>query len=390
MKFRSIGIAIVLVALFVVAALQDTPAVSTEQVTNVMPGKETETSSSDILQGCESYQGGSIGPLVPDQGTPQPVATQVQTAPAKPIPHTDLSLRAGFSISTPTDPEYWAGLLGSAWYLDWSIRDGLLANGLERWQMVRVHEECVIPAPEAIKSTAASYPGQVWIIGNEPDVIWQDNVTPAKYAVFYHELYFLIKSADPTALIAVGGIAQATPLRFQYLNQVLETYKDLYHALMPADWWTVHGYVLREEKGSWGVEIPPGLDATQGELYEVSDHGRLDLFENQLVAFRKWMAENGYQHTPLALTEFGILMPTSYGFPTEMIADYLEQTFTWLYKAKDVSVGYPEDSFRLIQKWAWFSLSDPTYPSSNLGDLSNNQLTIIGERFQNVVSYMHP
>ena len=52
---------------------------------------------------------------------------------------------------------------------------------------------------------------------------------------------------------------------------------------MPVDWWTVHGYVLREEKGSWGVDIPPGIDATQGELREVADHGRIDLFEAQIT-----------------------------------------------------------------------------------------------------------
>lgn len=256
--------------------------------------------------------------------------------------------------------------------------------------MVRVHEDCITPSPEEIRLVAASYTGQVWIIGNEPDVIWQDKVTPAKYAVFFHELYTLIKSADPSSLIAVGGIAQATPLRFQYLDQVLQTYQELYHARLPADWWTVHGYVLREEKGSWGVEIPPGIEATHGELYEVSDHGRLDLFENQLIAFRKWMKENGYQDTPLALTEFGILMPTSYGFPTEMIANYLEQTYTWLDQAQDPSTGYPKDNNRLVQKWAWFSLSDPTYSSSNLGDLSSNRLTMIGERFRDVVSLLHP
>jgi len=203
---------------------------------------------------------------------------------------------------------------------------------------------------------------------------------------FTYALYQLIKSSDPTALIAVGGIAQATPLRLEYLDQVLATYQDVYGEPLPADWWTVHGYVLREEKDSWGVEIPPGLDATQGELYEVSDHGRLDLFENQLVDFRLWMKANGYQNTPLALTEFGILMPTSYGFPYEAIADYLEQTFTWLYQAQDPSTGDPADGFHLVQKWAWFSITDINYPSSNLGDLASGQLTLVGERFREMVS----
>ena len=244
--------------------------------------------------------------------------------------------------------------------------------------MIRVHEDCISPSVEQIGLAARNSQGSVWIIGNEPDVIWQDNVTAIKYAATYHDIYGMIKSSDPTALIAVGGISQATPLRLQYLDQVLQTYQDLYHEPMPVDWWTVHGYVLREEKDSWGVDIPPGIDATQGELREVADHGRIDLFEAQLRAFRQWMAENGYQNTPLALTEFGILMPSSYGFPTDMVASYLEQTFTWLDQVQDEAIGYPADKYHLVQRWAWFSISDPTYSTSDLGDLSSGKLTIVG------------
>ena len=339
-----------------------------------------------VLRACSSSQGSNLGPLVPEQGTPAPVSPLGEKETATPIPGNSWSARAGFSISTSTDPLHWAQMLGSSWYLDWSVQGETEANGPEHWQMVRVHEDCITPSPEAIRASASSYPGQVWIIGNEPDVIWQDNTTAPSYAIFYHELYQLIKISDPTARLAVGGIAQATPLRLQYLDQVLATYQELYGELLPADWWTVHGYVLREEKGSWGVEIPPGMDVVQGELYEVSDHGRLDLFESQLVAFRQWMKDNGYQYTPLALTEFGILMPTSYGFPYESIAEYLEQTFAWLYEAEDASTGDPGDSYHLVQKWAWFSVTDPNYPSSNLGDLSTGSLTLVGERFRNVVS----
>jgi hypothetical protein len=338
------------------------------------------------LIGCNSSQDSSIGPLVPGQSTSTAESALSEDVYKAGVSMEIRSTRAGFSIATASDAAYWAGKLGSGWYLDWGMKSVPSLAGMEHWQMVRVHESCVSPSPEAIEANAASVPGQVWIIGNEPDVIWQDNVTPHTYAAMYHELYALIKSADPTSLVAVGGISQATPLRLQYLDQVLESYQDLYHEAMPADWWTVHGYVLREERGSWGVDIPPGMEVTQGELYEVSDHGRLDLFESQLSAFRQWMAENGYQSTPLALTEFGILMPTSYGFPTESIASYLEQTFSWLYQAQDNNTGYPADGYRLVQKWAWFSLSDPTYSSSDLGNLSSGMLTPVGESFHRIVS----
>jgi hypothetical protein len=390
MTIRFWGIMLMLGLLFTAAMIIDQPLLGAIQ--HMIPDMASipVSDGGDILHGCISGQGISIGPLVPDQNTAAPTASPREIPLANDVLNRALSTRSGFSLSSPTDPGYWAGMLGSGWYLDWGMQAKKPLDGLEHWQMVRVHDNCITPAPEVIKSTAANYPGQVWIIGNEPDVIWQDNVTPTKYAIDYHELYALIKSADPSARIAVGGISQATPLRLQYLDRVLQAYQGLYHTAMPADWWTVHGYVLREEKGSWGVDIPPGIDATQGELYEVSDHGRIDLFESQLVAFRQWMAARGYQNTPLSLTEFGILMPTSYGFPTVAIADYLQQTFTWLYQAQDSSIGYPGDNDHLVQNWAWFSLSDPTYTSSNLGDLASNRLTMIGERFRNVVQSMEP
>jgi hypothetical protein len=345
----------------------------------------TSSAEEELLQPCAASQGSYSGPLVPNQDTPSPVVESDEILPEGAIEPSDWSARAGFSISYATDPTYWAQVLGSGWYLDWNVRDELPAGSPEHWQMVRVHEDCISPSPEAIRRSAARQPGQVWIIGNEPDVIWQDDVTPQRYALVYHALYQLIRSSDPTALIAVGGISQATPLRLQYLDQVLAAYQERYHEALPADWWTVHGYVLREQKDSWGVEIPPGIDATQGELYEVSDHGRLDLFEAQLIHFRQWMRDHGYQETRLALTEFGILMPNSYGFPPQAIADYLQQTFTWLYQAQDQSTGFPGDAYHLVQKWAWFSISDPNYPSSNLGDLATGELTLVGEEFRSIL-----
>jgi hypothetical protein len=239
-----------------------------------------------------------------------------------------------------------------------------------------------VPTQEAIARLAKKDPGHVWIIGNEPDVIWQDSMPAEVYAQAYHDLYTLLKQSDPTAQVATAGISQATELRLAYLNRVLAEYQRRYGARLPVDWWTVHGFVLREEKGSWGVDIPPGFDQKTGKLYEVADHNRLDLFTQQLSAFRKWMTENGYRGLPLALTEYGILMPTDLGFPPEDTAKYLQQTFQWLLTASDEQTGYPADENHLVQRWAWFSLSDELYPASNLADLKQGQLTVIGTAFE--------
>jgi hypothetical protein len=338
--------------------------------------------ASITLKPCNDSHTSGIGSLVPEQemSTVEYMPAPVQSIDQEPL--VPRSTRAGFGLSSPADPAYWAGQLGAGWYLDWRVQADLPQANLEHWQMVRVHEECITPSAEEVRSTAKQITGQVWIIGNEPDVIWQDSVTPARYAAIYHDLFWLIKTSDPQAKVAVGAISQATPLRLQYLDKVLQTYRDLYHVALPADWWTVHGFVLREEKGAWGVDIPPGMEVLQGVLREISDHGRLDLFVGQLEAFRTWMAMNGYRDTPLALTEFGILMPNDYGFPEDMIKKYLDQTFTWLSEAQDEAIGYPKDAFHLVQKWAWFSLSDPIYPFSNLGDLASGKLTAVGQQFR--------
>jgi len=374
------------VTVFLVITLQiDRPKLSAEKGVLQIKKPASGGSESIALRACDSSEMDNFGQLVPDQGTSQEENKPDVIGTDENIPNRERSSRAGFGVSTPTDPGYWAGLLGSGWYLDWSIRTEPLLDNLDHWQMIRVHDDCIYPSVEEIQVVAAQFPGQVWIIGNEPDVIWQDNVNASTYAIVYHDLYELIKSADPTALIAVGGISQSTPLRLLYLDQVLQTYQEVFDEPMPVDWWTFHGYVLREEKGSWGVDIPPGINQIRGELREVKDHGNIDIFKAQILSFRNWMAENGYQNSPLALTEFGILMPFSYGFSDDLIAGYLEQTFLWLSQAQDDSIGYPDDGYHLVQKWAWFSISDPIYSSSNLGDLTSRKLTLVGERFRSMI-----
>jgi hypothetical protein len=229
------------------------------------------------------------------------------------------------------------------------------------------------------------------VIGNEPDVIWQDNLPASEYAQVYHDLYTLIKHNDPHAQVALGAISQPTPLRLQYLDEVLATYAQQYGTPLPADWWVVHAFVLNEERGSWGVDIPPGMpEIDQGTVYSIYDHGTPDIFADYLFTFRTWLAENGYQDTPLAVTEFGILMPEEYGFSPEFVAQYLTLTFNIHNTASDDKIGYPADDNRLVQRWAWFSLADRVYPNSNLVDLRSGELTPAGSAFRDFIINQRP
>lgn len=255
-------------------------------------------------------------------------------------------------------------------------------EGVIFWQTVRMFEGQWRWEWADIEAAVLANPGSVWIIGNEPDVRWQDNTAPQRYAEMYHEAYHFIKERDPTAQVAIAGVAQATPLRLAYLDLVLATYQEKYGRPMPVDIWTIHNFILHEERDSWGVDIPPGMDDDLARAYAIEDHDDMEIFARHLFDFREWMAARGYQDRPLALTEFGILMPVEYGFPQESNAEFMRQTFDFLLTAAGEH-GYPQDDNRLVQWWFWYSLRDSPdyYPTGNLYDRENHRLTLLGETF---------
>jgi len=180
---------------------------------------------------------------------------------ATPLPSL-MSLRDRFGFGEARAPidQFAVEQLHAGWYCAWRADPNpARPQGMEFVQMVQVRGASFSPSGQDLERVIQSNPGSLWLIGNEPDVIWQDNTTPTDYAWVYHEVYNLLKSRDPTCQVAIAGIAQATPLRLQYLDLILQAYRDLYGEMIPVDVWNVHGYILREERGSWGVDITPGI-----------------------------------------------------------------------------------------------------------------------------------
>lgn len=280
----------------------------------------------------------------------------------------------------------WLGQVGAGWTLNWQVDPSPEAvEGVQHWQVVRLSESGTRPAIGRVAATARRFPGMAWIIGNEPDVRWQDNVTPERYAEAYGELYRAIKAADPSAHVVAGGVTQGSPLRLEYLDRVLTAYEAAHGAPMPLDAWAVHAFVLREQRDSWGVDIPPGLTPDAGLLYEVADHDNRQYFQEQIIAFRRWMAERGYRGVPLVVSEYGILMPSSYGFPDDSVARFLTDSFDFFLNATDPAIGYPDDGDRLVQRWCWYSMADEIYPTGNLVDPTTGQLTVVGRAYRRYV-----
>ncbi|MDX1413065.1 MAG: hypothetical protein R3293_02680 [Candidatus Promineifilaceae bacterium] len=274
---------------------------------------------------------------------------------------------------------YHAGLRFSH-LLNWHVMYEAATEDVTFWQMIRVNEQGIRDTNwEGIERTIEKYPGSNWFVGNEPDVKWQDNVTPERYAEIYHEVYSFIKTRDPGAKLVIGGVAQPTPLRRDYLDIVLDTYQERYETPMPIDIWNVHAFTLREELDSWGVDIPPGMEERAGSLYEIEDHKDVSLLRQNLIEFRAWMDERGYGDKPLVISEVGILMPEDYGFDVNVTGQFMTDTFD-MFLTEANETGYEPDGNRLIQWWFWFVVyDDGPFQTGILFDYPSNQLTPLGE-----------
>lgn len=336
--------------------------------------------------------------------TPQPSSAETLTPTAIPIPPTraladtgelPLAYHDRFGVTGKPESVLMAADIGlpfgsfSTWLMHY---DPVIPPGAFLWQMIRVSEEGPLSSPAEIEAAIDSMPGAGWIIGNEPDVIYQDNVTPRRYAEIYHDLYVLIKRRDPSALVAIAGVTQPTPLRRAYLDAVLDAYQERYGAPLPVDVWNVHAFILREERGSWGVDIPPGMDDELAIRYEIADHLDMGIFRQLLYEFRAWMAARGYGDRPLLVSEYGFLMPYDYGFTEAQVAAFMTATFDFFREAQGPA-GYPADDYRLVQWWQWFVVEDedtPEWRPTFLVDRQSRTLTPLGETFAGYVRAHEP
>jgi hypothetical protein len=329
--------------------------------------------------------------LIPTAAAPGATADSPSAAPTPPAPTVTRVAepglfsprqRMGFVAPLRDVERYDVAHLGAGWHISCQRgEDPVPAADMECAQLVGVTGGVSQSDLASLREIANSHPGRLWLVGNEPDVIWQLNATPEEYARLYHDVYEAVKGADPTSQVAIGGISQVTPLRLRYLDEIVDAYSRIYGEPIPVDVWNIHLAILREERGTWGVDIPPGMPDDAGILYEIADNGDIEVLKGQVVAFRRWMAERGLREKPLIVTEFSILMPPEYGFPLERVETFMVAAFDFLMTAAEENIGYPPDGNRLVQRWAWYSAADNVYATSNLFDPETRQITPLGEAF---------
>lgn len=283
--------------------------------------------------------------------------------------------RFGFVVtSAKWHEDFDVAQLKAGWFVDASGPTcGLAPEGMERAFLLRTWSGLSID-PDWLSPLVDRHPGILWLIGNEPDCIWQDNVEPEEYARIYRDFYTLIKARDPTSQVSPGGIVQPTPLRLQWLDRVLAAYQDGYSETMPVDVWNIHNAILNEvscehdPQNCWGAGIPPGIDAGVGVIRDPQDNDNMAIFEDQIRAFRQWMYDNDYGGHPLVVSEYGILMPDDFGFDADRVNAFMDATFGFFLEATHPELGDPTDDHRLVQRWAWFSLDvQPWNPITGRG-----------------------
>ncbi len=368
---------------------------------------------------------------------------------------TPLNCRFGYAALGGKSTE-WLETIGTGWYVNFSAHEySIVANNdqIEHVPIIKVKQEIVngqyihgaylignglsgAAIEPYISNLVTNNPGQLWLVGNEPDVPSpaQGNTEAETYAMAYEHVYRLVKQYDPSAQVGIGGISMTTPARMWYLTQVWDSYLEMYGQPMPIDVWNTHNYIINEAQYDHNGNIvpadgsfPTGLPANQthllkrlpiahstqecplNEVYCRAEHDSIPLFIEHLYALRTWMKERGQQDKPLIITEFGLAYPyilesggcflaDEFGncFTPQRVNNFLNTTYSYMKDTIDTNVGDPSDNYRLVQQWLWFSswvepehagsasnLLEADYKNYAPGDI--NALTEVGTNMRNII-----
>ena len=313
-----------------------------------------------------------------------------------------------FGITTPYSVDgYDLSTLGVDSYLDWGQynKNSTVADNIQYYRVINVSDAKYASNLAMLPTLVSTYPGSVWIIGNEPDseVAYQDHISAESYAERFHTMAKIIRLNDPSARIAFGTVIQPTPVRLYYLDKVIDRLVQLEQmiggnrasALGLIDIYSIHAFILNERPlyttpncgDCWGAGVPVGYDPGSWPAPQIITMDKtfdINFFTSRVTAFRQWMNALGplEQEKPLWITEFGSLFTTDLGVSDLTTATYMDQTFDFMLETKDPSLGFASDDNRLVQKWLWYSLNENI--SQFGGSLYNpltHELTTVGEHF---------
>ncbi|HEX7555022.1 MAG TPA: hypothetical protein VF338_00250, partial [Leptolinea sp.] len=206
------------------------------------------------------------------------VNAPVEMAQAAPLNATSGDCRFGIDISAwsfitnygvqdASVGRYDLSTLGVGYYLDWlSVRNPKAAKTVKYTHVLRTSDQEFSANMTRLPNLVATYPGDIWVIGNEPDQPYEDGVTAETYADRFYAYASYIKDHDPTAIMTFGTVTSVTKLRMRYLDYawselVLKAGSQSAASAL-VDVFSPHMYVLNEGQNEWGVLIPPAKNAS--------------------------------------------------------------------------------------------------------------------------------
>jgi len=198
--------------------------------------------------------------------------------------------------------------LGISWSYNWWVSPEFFDDGYEYVPMVHKGMDL-----SRVQNVARNYPGRYWLVFNEPDYYYSDNISPTDGAIFYKELRERIKQADPTAKLIVGGVFYED---LGWLTQFRNEYRRLYGVFPSVEGWHAHLYV-----------------GTQNYNKET--------WRQKITNWKTWMMNNGGL-TEFWLTEFGCLQSDAVSL------QIMRDQIPWL-----------ETEASWISRYAWYAVWVP-------------------------------
>ncbi len=284
------------------------------------------------------------------------------------------------------DPRYGVVVMGSGIDNSLFVQSALSSLGAGSWYSFGNAAEAVGKAEMVRPKTdladvadrARRNPGKAWLIGNEPNVPDQDELTPEKYSDFLAGASRVIKAADPTATLVgpntlnwdrtCNGCLAFTPGQ-EWSTAFVADYQKRYGPL-PLDVWGTHVYTI-----DW--EHLPMLDASGDQ--------------EQVKRVRRWL-DSSRLGLPMWVTEFGVLwgyegsewqekgdgwiMLPKGRFRDDLISQYLDSMLEWLNRSG------------IAEKWFLYATSPSPEPYAqtvagvSLLKSGTLTLTTLGERYR--------
>jgi len=237
-----------------------------------------------------------------------------------------------------------------------------------------------------LAARARAKPGGEYLVGNEPNVPGQDDLTPTAYADFLASVASALRTADPTSIIVGPNVLNwdttctscaGFPAAHGWSDQFVTYYQQHYGAL-PLSAWGAHVYNL-----DW--DHMPLINAPGDQA--------------ELAAVRTWLSSKGF-NLPLWLTEFGIIwgytgiqwvtQPDGVvraepggPFRSDLVAAYIDQMMGWL-TSNRVALR--------IDRWYLYALiatpENYTTVPGGIGLMPQNSLTLtsFGQQYRDWVA----